>query len=144
MASSGASTPAIVPAVSSPTLWPATISTCCCAWSRSPNSTSAAAIPAATSKGWATAVSLISSALAVVADAVGVHPAGGGQGGGPVPDRRQFQPGGEEARGLGALARCGNDEHALNPACRTPLHAQNNARSLAASVCVIHTSYVLL
>src|SRR5579875_3566848 len=59
MASSGEQIPAIAPAASSPTLWPAAMPR---PGGRQPNSTPAAATAEATSSGWATAVSLISSA----------------------------------------------------------------------------------
>ncbi len=66
IASSAVSTPAMTPAPSSPTLCPAVAPVCTWAWSSPPNRASAAAMAAATSSGWATAVSRISSASAVV------------------------------------------------------------------------------
>src|SRR5690606_25414668 len=60
------STPATAAAVNSPTLCPATASADAAADSRSPKRARLAATPALTSSGWATAVSRISSASAVV------------------------------------------------------------------------------
>jgi len=78
--------------------------------------------------------------------AVGDEVASGqvGPGGETVAEAGQFQPGSEEAGGLGALARCGNDKHVLTLHCRTPLDRQNTARSFAAKLWRIPPSYVLL
>ncbi len=65
-ASSGERTPARAAAVNSPTLWPAVASTWWGAAGRDPSRAEAAASPAPTNRGWATAVSRISSASAVV------------------------------------------------------------------------------
>ena len=73
--SSGLTTPAIAPAASSPTLCPAAMPPCRWAWARSPHSASVAAMAAATSNGWATAVSRISSAEPVVPAAIRSQPA---------------------------------------------------------------------
>ena len=75
IASSADSTPAITPAASSPTLCPAAMPACSRTWPRSPLSASAAAMAAATSSGWAMAVSVISSAPAVVPYLTRSHPA---------------------------------------------------------------------
>ena len=88
IASSAVSTPARTPAPSSPTLCPAAAPVCTRAWSSPPNSTSAAAMAAATRSGWATAVSRISSALAVVPNVMRSSPASSDQ----VP-RRSAKPG---------------------------------------------------
>jgi hypothetical protein len=71
MASAADSTPAIAPAASSPTLCPA-------AASGSPRSP-ATAMADATSSGWATAVSVISSALPVVPSLIRSRPASSDQ-----------------------------------------------------------------
>ena len=82
-ASSADSVPAIAPAASSPTLCPAVAPTPAAsaasasssAWSAPPSSSAAAVTAAATSSGWAIAVSLISSASAVVPHLIRSHPA---------------------------------------------------------------------
>jgi len=59
-----------------------------------------------------------------------VHPGQLGPGAEALGETREFQPGGEEARGLSALARGGNNEHLLTLHCRSPLHGSQRARSL--------------
>ena len=68
---------------------------------------------AATSSGWATAVSRISSASAVVPDVIRSHPGQLGPGAEAVGETGQFQPRGEEAGRLSTLAGRGDDEHFL-------------------------------
>ncbi len=88
IASAGLITDAIAPAASSPTLCPATPPAFSGAAESPPNSSSAAETAAATSSGCATAVSLISSAPAVVPARIRSHPASSDQA-----PRRSAQPG---------------------------------------------------
>ena len=68
---------------------------------------------AATSSGWATAVSRISSASAVVPhlDQVAADQVGPGRQ--AVGETRQLKPRGEEPRGLGTLTGGGDNKHCL-------------------------------
>ena len=102
IASSAASTPAMTPAPSSPTLCPAVASAGTSPGSP-PDSAEAAAIAAATSSGCATAVSLISSALAVVPNLMRSQPASS-----DAMPRRSATPGSSSqgARKPGVCAPC--------------------------------------
>ena len=111
MACSAVITPAPAAAVISPTLCPATAPTC---RRRRPGAGTARAAttrPAATSSGWATAVSRMVVGVGLGAVWTEVDPGDGRQPAQPVRERRALQPGREEAGGLGALTGRDDDEH---------------------------------
>ena len=123
IASAGLITDAIAPAASSPTLCPATPPACSGAAESPPNSSSAVDTAAATSSGCATAVSLISSAPAVVPARIRSQPASSDQA-----PRRSAQPGSSSQadRNPGAWAPWPGaviSQHHPSVHCRSPLGA---------------------
>ena len=111
MACSAEMTPVPAAAVISPTLCPAAAPT---AWNASDGCgkiSSAATSPAATSSGWATAVSRIVVGVGLGAVVHQVQPGAGGQPAQPVLEVGQLEPGREEAGRLGALTGSDDDQH---------------------------------